>query len=35
MQVLPLYGPRNVENLKEAMGTFDIPFEKADYKAEE
>lgn len=34
-QCLPLYGPRNVENLKEAMRTFDIPFEKTDYKAEE
>lgn len=23
---LPLYGPRNIEDLKEAMETFDIPF---------
>ena len=31
-QCLPLYGPRNAENLKEAMDSFEIPFEKADYK---
>lgn len=29
---LPLYGPRNAENLKEAMGAFEIPFKKADYE---
>lgn len=28
---LPLYGPRNAENLKEAMGTFDILFQAEDY----
>lgn len=30
-QCLPLYGPRNAENLKEAMDTFEIPFEREDY----
>lgn len=29
---LPLYGPRNAENLKEALGTFEIPFAKADFE---
>lgn len=30
-QCLPLYGPRNAENLREALGTFEIPFVKEDY----
>lgn len=29
---LPLYSPRNAENLKEAFGAFDIPFTKEDYE---
>lgn len=28
---LPLYGPRNIEDLKDAMGTFSIPFLKEYY----
>jgi len=28
---LPLYGPRNIENLSEVMKTFEIPFKKSDY----
>lgn len=28
---LPLYGPRSIENLQDAMQAFDIPFEKSDY----
>lgn len=28
---LPLYGPRNVEDIKEAMDTFAIPFKKESY----
>lgn len=28
---LPLYGPKNAEQLLEAMQTFDIPFQKEDY----
>ena len=28
---LPLYGPRNVDNLKDVMGTFEIPFVKEDF----
>ncbi len=28
---LPLYGPRSAENMKEALDTFEIPFEKQDY----
>lgn len=28
---LPLYGPRNAENLRDAMKTFEIPFKKEDY----
>ena len=28
---LPLYGPQNVEQLKDAMGTLDIAFVKEDY----
>lgn len=31
-QCLPLYGPRNAENLREAMESFEIPFEKEDYE---
>lgn len=27
----PLYGPKNVEQIEEAMKTFEIPFEKEDY----
>ena len=30
-QCLPLYGPRNTEDLKDAMGTFEIPFRAEDY----
>lgn len=30
-QCVPLYGPRNAENLKEAIKTFEIPFKKEDY----
>lgn len=29
---LPLYGPRNEANLKEACDTFEVTFEKEDYK---
>ena len=29
---LPLYGPRGVESLEEACGTFEIPFTNEDYK---
>lgn len=28
---IPLYGPRNAEDIKEAMDTFVIPFEKESY----
>jgi aryl-alcohol dehydrogenase-like predicted oxidoreductase len=28
---LPLYGPENIEQLKDAMGTVNIKFEKADF----
>lgn len=28
---VPLYGPRNPEDIIEAAGTLDVPFEKADY----
>ncbi|MGM9522250.1 MAG: aldo/keto reductase [Oscillospiraceae bacterium] len=28
---VPLYGPQNVEQLKDAMGTMDIKFEKGDF----
>ena len=28
---LPLYGPRNIEDLKDAMETFSIPFLKEYY----
>ena len=28
---LPLYGPRNIADLKEAMETFRIPFRLEDY----
>ncbi len=28
----PLYGPKNTEQIEEAMKTFDIPFTRADYK---
>lgn len=28
---LPLYGPRNAEDIKEAIDTFSIPFKKEDY----
>ena len=28
---LPLYGPRNIADLKEAMETFRIPFRMEDY----
>lgn len=28
---LPLYGPRNVEDIKEALDTFDIPFKQENY----
>lgn len=31
---LPLYGPRSAVNLEEAMRTFEIPFERADYEWE-
>ena len=31
-QCLPLYGPRNIEDLKDAMGTFEIPFRAEDYR---
>lgn len=31
-QCLPLYGPRNTEDLKDAMGTFEIPFRAEDYR---
>lgn len=31
---VPLFGPRNAENLEEAWKTFEIPFEKADYGLE-
>ena len=27
----PLYGPKNVEQIEEAMKAFEIPFEKEDY----
>ncbi len=30
-QCLPLYGPRNTEDLKDAMETFEIPFRAEDY----
>ena len=30
----PLYGPKNVEQIIEAMKTWDIPFKKEDYMAE-
>lgn len=28
---VPLYGPRNTDQLKDAMGTLEIQFEKSDY----
>ena len=31
-QCVPLYGPRSAEHLKEAMGSFEIPFKKEDYE---
>lgn len=31
---LPLFGPRDVAGLKEAMGTFEIPFEKKDFESQ-
>lgn len=30
----PLYGPKNAEQVEEAMKTYDIPFKKEDYSAE-
>lgn len=30
----PLYGPKNAEQIIEAMKTWDIPFKKEDYMAE-
>lgn len=30
----PLYGPKNAEQIKEAMKTFDIPFKREDYMEE-
>lgn len=32
---VPLYGPRGADSFLEACGTFEIPFEKADYSLEE
>ena len=29
---VPLYGPQNAEQLKDAMKTLEIKFEKEDYK---
>lgn len=29
---IPLFGPRNGQNLREAMQIFDIPFEEGDYR---
>lgn len=28
---VPLFAPRDIESLEDAMGTFEIPFEKVDY----
>ena len=28
---LPLYGPRDIQNLEEAVKTFEIPFTEEDY----
>ena len=30
---IPLYGPRNIENLRDAAHTFDLTFSKEDYDA--
>lgn len=30
----PLYGPKNAEQVKEAMKTFDIPFSREDYEVD-
>ena len=27
----PLYGPKNADQIEEAMKAFEIPFEKEDY----